>query len=43
MIYYRCQGMNIVHPPYDTDAEHFARIPVDDVTIPECDLLLIVY
>lgn len=29
------QGMNIVHPPYATDEEHFARIPVDDITIPE--------
>ena len=29
------QGMNIVHPPYHTDAEHYARIPVDDIVIPE--------
>ena len=29
------QGMNIVHPPYATDEEHFARIPVDGITIPE--------
>ena len=29
------QGMNIVHPPYHTDAEHYGRIPVDDIVIPE--------
>ena len=29
------QGMNIVHPPYHTDAEHYARIPVDEIVIPE--------
>ena len=27
--------MNIVHPPYHTDAEHYARIPVDEIVIPE--------